>query len=392
MSSDLSKHSKSFIPFALPDIGDEEISEVVDSLRSGWVTTGPKAKKFEQLFTEFLGDSSLYSVAVNSATSGLHLALEALGIVAGDEVIVPTHTFTATAEVVRYLGATPVFVDVDSHTFNMSTESFKEAITSKTKAVMPVHFAGLSCEMEAIIAIAREKNISIVEDAAHALPTTCNKNLVGTLNSDVTVFSFYANKTMTTGEGGMVVTRNKEVADRAKIMRLHGISRDAFDRFTSKVPSWYYEIVAPGYKYNMTDISAAMGIHQLKKVKKFQQRRHEIADAYSKALASFPIKLPLQASGNDIHSWHLYIIRLNDDAPLSRDEFIEKMFEMNIGCSVHYIPLHLHPYWRDTYNLTPNMFPVSQKAYEQSVSLPIYSKMSDDDVSRVISAVKTLLA
>lgn len=382
---------KSFLPFALPEIGDEEITEVVDSLRSGWVTTGFKAKKFEQLFTLFLGDSNLYAVSVNSATSGLHLALEALGIGAGDEVIVPTHTFTATAEVVRYLGATPVFVDVDFHSFNMSIEAFNAVITSKTKAVMPVHFAGLSCEMEEIIAICREKNIRIIEDAAHALPATCNKNLVGTLNSDVTVFSFYANKTMTTGEGGMLVTRNKEIADRAKQMRLHGISRDAFDRFTSKKPSWHYEVVAPGFKYNLTDIAASLGIHQLTKVEQFQKRREDIADFYNERLKQLPLTLPPVPSNGDMHSWHLYVIQLNQDLKISRDHFIELMYESGIGCGVHYIPLHLHPYWRDTFNLTPEMFPVSQRIYEQSVSLPIYSKMTDEDMDKVVSTVTEIL-
>ena len=380
-----------FLPFALPEIGEEEIAEVVDSLRSGWFTTGPKTKQFETDFTAFLGDSSLESIAVNSATSGLHLALEAVGVGAGDEVIVPTHTFTATAEVVRYLGATPVFVDVNPHSFNISVDSFKAAITSRTKAVMPVHFAGLSCEMEEIIAIARAKNIRIVEDAAHALPTTCNNNLIGTLDTDATVFSFYANKTMTTGEGGMLVTRNKEIADRAKQMRLHGISRDAFDRFTSKKPSWHYEVIAPGFKYNLTDIAASLGIHQLKKVEQFQKRREEIANYYNENLKELPLTLPPMPLNGDVHAWHLYVIQLNKDPPLSRDRFIELMYESGIGCGVHYIPLHLHPYWRENYELTPEMFPVSQRVYEQSVSLPIYSKMTNDDARRVVDRVVFLL-
>ena len=387
----LSNLSYSFLPFALPEIGDEEISEVIDSIRSGWVTTGPKAKLFEELFGEFLGDTNLHCVAVNSATSGLHLALEALDIGPDDEVIVPTHTFTATAEVVRYLGATPVFVDIDSHTFNMNIGAFKKAVTSRTKAVMPVHFAGLSCEMEEIIAVARSHHIHIVEDAAHALPTTRNKNLIGTLNTDATVFSFYANKTMTTGEGGMLVTRDKNIAERANQMRLHGISRDAFDRFTSKKPSWHYEVVAPGFKYNLTDIAASLGIHQLKKVEQFQKRREEIADFYNEQLKGLPMTLPSMPLSGDVHSWHLYVIQLNQGLSISRDRFIELMYENGIGCGVHYIPLHLHPYWRNTYNLTPEMFPVSQSIYEQSVSLPIYSKMTDEDMERVVSTVAKIL-
>ncbi|HHQ4556116.1 TPA: DegT/DnrJ/EryC1/StrS family aminotransferase, partial [Aeromonas veronii] len=242
-----------FLPFALPEIGEEEINEVVDSLRTGWVTTGPKAKRFEQDFSRFLGKEGLESISVNSATSGLHLALEAIGVGPGDEVIVPTYTFTATAEIVRYLGATPIIVDVDPLTFNMTVTNFEKAISNKTKAVVPVHFAGLACDMDPILNIAKARGIKVIEDAAHALPTYYKGKLIGTLDSDVTVFSFYANKTMTTGEGGMVVTANPEIAKRCKIMRLHGISRDAFDRYTSTKPSWSYEVVAPGYKYNLPD-------------------------------------------------------------------------------------------------------------------------------------------
>jgi dTDP-4-amino-4,6-dideoxygalactose transaminase len=385
------KSKSDFIPYSLPDIGGEEINEVVNTLSSGWITTGHKTSQFESEFEDFIG-GEVRAIAVNSATAGLHLGLEALGVGSGDEVITTTHTFTATAEVIRYLGAHPVFVDCYYDSLCIDVSKIEAAISPKTKVIIPVHFGGLAAQMKPLLSLAKRYEIKVMEDAAHALPTTYEGSLIGSLESDVTVFSFYANKTMTTGEGGMLVTRDKEIANRARVMRLHGINRDAFDRFTSKVPSWYYEIVAPGYKYNMTDIAAAMGINQLKKVKTFQKRRNEIAEAYFKAFASLPLKLPLKASSNEIHSWHLYVIRLNDDAPLSRDVFIEKMFEMNIGCSVHYIPLHLHPYWRDTYNLTADLFPVSQKAYEQSVSLPIYSKMSDDDVSRVVSAVKTLLA
>jgi dTDP-4-amino-4,6-dideoxygalactose transaminase len=278
-----------FLPFALPEIGEEEINEVIDSLRSGWVTTGPKAKRLEQDFTSFLGLEGLESIAVNSATSGLHLALEALDVGPGDEVIVPTYTFTATAEIVRYLGATPIMVDVDPKTFNMTSKSFEDAITPKTKAVVPVHFAGLACDMDAIIAIAKKNNIKVVEDAAHALPTVYKGNLIGTLGSDVTVFSFYANKTMTTGEGGMVVTANPDIAKRCKVMRLHGISRDAFDRYTSTKPSWFYEIIAPGFKYNMPDIAASIGIHQLKKLPGFQIKRQQMAEYYNDALKDLPI-------------------------------------------------------------------------------------------------------
>ncbi|MBD2837682.1 DegT/DnrJ/EryC1/StrS family aminotransferase [Pseudomonas sp. JM0905a] len=379
-----------FLPFALPEIGEEEIAEVVSSLRSGWVTSGPKVKQFERDFEEWLG-GGVEAISVNSATAGLHLALEALGIGPGDEVITTTHTFTATAEVIRYLGADPVFVDVDADTLCIDVDAIEQVITSRTKAIIPVHFAGRSADMGKIIDIAKRHGLKIVEDAAHALPTTCDGRLIGTLESDVTVFSFYANKTITTGEGGMVVTRNSEIAKRAKIMRLHGINRDAFDRFTAKVPSWYYEIVAPGFKYNLTDIAASIGIHQLKKAHAFQQKRQYIAERYNAALASLPLILPPKAAGSDTHSWHLYVIQLAGDVSVDRAEFIERMFAFGVGMSVHYVPLHQQPYWRDTYCLTPEMFPVSQKIYERTATLPLYTRMTDADIDRVVRAVKESL-
>jgi len=380
-----------FLPFALPEIGDDEIAEVVDTLKSGWVTTGPKAKRFEDDFTAFLGDPTLHSMAVNSATAGLHLALEALGIAPGDEVITTTHTFTATAEVVRYLGADVVLVDIDPATLCIDPAAVETAITPRTKAIVPVHYAGLSADMPALLAIAKKHGLKVVEDAAHALPTTCGGALVGTLQSDVTVFSFYANKTITTGEGGMVVTRDPELAKRIKVMRLHGMSKDAFDRFTAKVPSWYYEIVAPGFKYNLTDIAAAMGIHQLKRLKGFQARREELAAQFDAAFEGLPVITPPRALPGDRHAWHLYVLRLADGATIGRDALIEQLFAAGIGCSVHYIPLHLQPYWRDRYALRPEQFPHSQRAYERMLSLPLYTRMTDDDVARVVTAVRSAL-
>ena len=314
--------SESFLPFALPDIGDEEIAEVVDTLKSGWVTTGPKAKRFESDFAAFIGDTSLQCIAVNSATAGLHLALEGLGIGPGDEVITTTHTFTATAEVVRYLGADVKLVDIDPLTLNIDANLVEAAVTPRTKAIIPVHYGGLAADMSALLHIARRHDIKVVEDAAHALPTTSGGSLVGTLASDATVFSFYANKTMTTGEGGMLVTRDNALAQRAKVMRLHGMNRDAFDRFTATVPSWYYEIVAPGFKYNLTDIAAAIGLHQLKKVRAFQQRRAAIADRFNQAFADLPLITAPNAPTGETHAWHLYVLRLADGAVVSRDRFI----------------------------------------------------------------------
>lgn len=381
----------SFLPFALPEIGEEEVAEVVSALRSGWVTTGPKVKEFESNFANYLG-GGVEAIAVNSATSGLHLGLEAMGIGLGDEVITTTHTFTATAEVIRYLGADPVFVDVNLATLCIDVDEVARAITPRTKAIIPVHFAGRSADMTRLLGLAKLHGLKVMEDAAHALPTTCNGQLIGTLESDVTVFSFYANKTITTGEGGMLVTRDPDLAKRARVMRLHGINRDAFDRFTSKSPSWYYEIVAPGFKYNMTDIAASLGIHQLKKANAFQQKRAHIAALYDEALAGLPIVRPPHAAAGDVHSWHLYVTQLTDEAQVSRDVFIERLFSQGIGCSVHYIPLHLQPYWRDTYKLTPEMFPVSQRVFERTVSLPLYSRMTEGDVARVVAAVKVSLS
>ncbi|ODU10766.1 MAG: UDP-4-amino-4,6-dideoxy-N-acetyl-beta-L-altrosamine transaminase [Rubrivivax sp. SCN 71-131] len=380
-----------FLPFALPEIGEAEIAEVVDTLRSGWITTGPKARRFEADFTAFLGEPSLQSIAVNSATAGLHLALEALGIGAGDEVVTTTHTFTATAEVVRYLGADVKLVDIDPATLCIDLAQAEAAITPRTRAIVPVHYGGLAVDMTAVLALARRHGLKVVEDAAHALPSTHGGRLVGSFASDATVFSFYATKTMTTGEGGMLVTRDAALAERARVMRLHGISRDAFDRFTAKVPSWAYEIVAPGFKYNLTDIAAAIGIHQLQRARGFQQRRAEIAAQYDAAFAGLPLVTPPQPAAGDVHSWHLYAIRLADEAGITRDRFIEALFERGIGCSVHYIPLHLHPYWRERYGLRPEDFPHSQHAYERLVSLPIYTRMGDGDVQRVIDAVRAVL-
>ena len=381
-----------FLPFSRPTIRQVEIDEVVDTLRSGWLTTGPKAKRFEDDFGAFLGDPALQCLAVNSATAGLHLALEALGIGPGDEVITTTHTFTATAEVVRYLGADVKLVDIDPNTLCIDPNAVAAAVGPKTRAIVPVHYGGLAADMAAILDIARRHGLGVVEDAAHALPATCGGKLVGTLGSDATVFSFYANKTITTGEGGMVVSRVEKLVKRMKTMRLHGMSRDAFDRFTATVPSWYYEIVAPGFKYNLTDIAAAIGIHQLRRADEFQRLRQAVAAGYTAGLEDLPLVCPPQPAPDDQHAWHLYPIRLRDDAPIGRDALIDRLYAAGIGCSVHYIPLHLQPYWRDRYALTPAQFPHSQRAYERTVSLPLYTRMTDADVARVCDAVRSVLA
>ena len=380
-----------FIPFSTPEISNEEIDEVVDTLRSGWITTGPKVKQFESDFQNFIG-SGVEAIAVNSATAGLHIALEALGVTDGDEVIIPSLTFTATAEVVRYLGANVRIVDINPVTLNIDIKAIRAAITSKTKVIMPVHYAGLSCNMDEILLLAKEFDLKVVEDAAHALPTTYKGDMIGSLESDVTVFSFYANKTMTTGEGGMLVTRNAELAKRMKIMRLHGIDRDAFDRFQSKKPAWYYEVVAPGFKYNMTDIAAAMGIHQLKKLPSFFDRRQYLAKRYFDSLADLPLILPADDTDGGSHSWHLFVIRLQDSAKINRDDLIQFLSDKGIGTSVHYVPLHRQPYWRDRYQLTNDMFPVTDNAYQAMLSIPLYTAMTDEQQDRVIHALHEALS
>ncbi|OCQ54394.1 UDP-4-amino-4-deoxy-L-arabinose--oxoglutarate aminotransferase [Photorhabdus australis subsp. thailandensis] len=380
-----------FLPFALPEIGQPEIDEVIDSLKTGWITTGPKTRKFEYDFAQYLG-SDVEAIAVNSATAGLHLALEAVGIQPGDEVIVPTYTFTATAEVVRYLGAHPIFVDSLPDSLNIDPTAIEKAITAKTKAIMPVHFAGLSCDMDEIIAIARKFNLRIIEDAAHSFPTIYKGKKIGTLDTDATVFSFYANKTMTTAEGGILVSRNPDIIKRAKIMRLHGISKDAFERYQSKTPAWYYEVIEPGYKYNMPDICAAIGIHQLQKIDAFQKKREAMAKFYDNELKNLPITLPTKPKEpNSQHAWHLYTIRLNNEVKISRDDFIIKMAEKNIGCSVHFIPLHKQPIWKNTYSLDKKNFPIAEENFKRIVSIPLYTKMTKDDQIYVINTIKEIL-
>lgn len=383
--------TQTIVPFARPDIGQEEIDEVVDTLKSGWLTSGPKTRLFEERFAAFLG-GDVIALAVSSATAGLHLALEAAGVRAGDEVLTTPYTFTATAEVLRYLGAHPVFVDVVPETLCIDPKRLRAAITSRTRAIVPVHLGGIACTMQPILRIAEEYGLAVIEDAAHALPATYCGRLVGALDSAATVFSFYATKPLATGEGGMLVTRDPAFATRCRTMRLHGIDRDLLDRSLSAGPAWSYEIVAPGYKYNMTDITASLGLAQLPKVRRFQQRREEIAARYNAAFADLPVTLPALPAPGDQHSWHLYLMRLDEDAPLTRDAFIERMAQLGIETSVHFIPLHIQRYWRDTYSLKPDACPVAYREYLRAVSLPIYSKMTDRDVQSVIDAVCRTLA
>ncbi|NNM45777.1 DegT/DnrJ/EryC1/StrS family aminotransferase [Knoellia koreensis] len=378
------------LPFALPDISEDEIEAAVEAMRSGWLTTGPRVAEFEREFANFLGGGDIQAVAVNSATAGLHLALEAIGAGPGDEVIVPTWTFTATAEVVRYLGATPVLVDVNPSSLNLTAASVEAAISPRTKALMPVHFAGLPVD-PAVRSLAAARGIPVVEDAAHAFPADDGTGPVGAGDAAATVFSFYATKTITTGEGGMVVTRDPALAQRMRTMRLHGISRDVFDRYRSTAPAWRYEVVAPGYKYNLTDPAAAMGLVQLRRARAMRDRRAAIAQTYLDAFADLPVDLPARGGREVLHAWHLFVIRMRTEGGRSRDAFIEEMAKAGVGCSVHFIPLHLHPYWHDSLGARPDDLPVASAEFERVVSLPAFSAMTDAQVERVVGAVRRVL-
>ncbi len=377
-----------WVPFHRPEITEDEIQSVVATLRSGWLTTGPKVKRFEEQFAGYLG--CRHAVAVNSGTAALHLALDAVGIKEGDEVIVPTMTFAATAEVVFYLKAKPVLVDCRPDTLNIDPEQIENAITSKTRAIIPVHFGGQPCEMDRILEIARQYKVKVIEDAAHALPASYRDKKVGAIG-DITCFSFYATKTITTGEGGMATTENSEWAERMRMMSLHGISHDAWKRYT-KEGSWYYEILNPGFKYNLTDIAAAIGIEQLKKCDEFRKAREKIAKIYDTSFADLEeIQTPVRRSGTE-HAWHLYVIELNlDHLQITRNQFIDALREEQIGTSVHFIPLHLHPYYRDKFGYHPSDFPNASSAFERIVSLPIYPRMTEADVESVIGAVRKIV-
>ena len=380
-------HSK-FIPFHRPALGADEIRSVVETLESGWLTTGRKVKSFEDDFAPYVG--SKHAVAVNSGTAALHLALDAVGIREGDQVIIPTMTFAATAEVVLYFNAKPVLVDCERDTFNLDPRKIEAAITSKTKAIIPVHFGGQPCEMDQILDIARKHNLRVIEDAAHALPAIDHGRTIGTIG-DITCFSFYATKTITTGEGGMATTENPEWAERMRMMSLHGISHDAWKRYT-KEGSWYYEILYPGFKYNLTDIAAAIGIEQLKKCNEFWETRQRIAMNYAKAFADLQeIQVP-SCRNNVQHAWHLFVIQLNlERLKINRNQFIEALREKGIGTSVHFIPLHLHPYYRDKFAYKLEDFPNASAAFECIISLPIYPKMTEGNVRDVIVAVRKLV-
>lgn len=387
---------KTFLPFALPMISEDAIAEVSDSLRNGWITTGPKTQRFEDAFREYVDAS--HAIAVSSCTAGLHIALTAFGVGPGDEVIVPTLTFCSTANVVVHLGARPVLVDVGED-FNVTPEAIERAITKKTKAIIPVHFAGQACDLHAIYEMAEKHNLPVIEDAAHAVGAKHADLMLGSdalLSSrsnppGVAVFSFYAIKNLTTGEGGMITTPDDDLAERMRLLSLHGMSRDAWKRYSS-AGSWYYEVVVPGYKCNMTDIQAAIGIHQLQRLDDFIATRNRYASLYDQAFADMPeIETPITHSDR-FHAFHLYVIRLAlDRLSIDRGQFIEELRARNIGSSVHFIPVHLHPWYQETYGYSRGDLPVAERLSDSIISIPLYPKMSEDDLQDVIEAVRYLV-
>ena len=379
----------SFIPFHRPSLGPEETDEVLKVLSSGWLTTGPVAQRLEREFASYVGCK--YALAVNSATSALQLALDAIGLQPGDEVLVPTYTFTASAEVVTYFGARPVLCDSVRGGFNIDPDAVRRRITDKTRAVMPVHIAGEACQMEGLHQIAAEHGLHVIEDAAHALPTCYRGSRVGNI-SEFTAFSFYATKTITTAEGGMLTTNNPEHAERAAVMRLHGISGDAWKRY-AKEGSWFYEVVEAGYKLNMPDLLAALGVAQLAKSDRLWRQRLEIATIYRQKLAAFEeLDMPPGTDNMDDHAWHLFILRLRPELlELTRNAFIEELKRMGIGTSVHFIPLHLHPFYQNAYGYRVGDFPNAEDAYSRCISLPIFPGMTDSEINRVVGAIEKIV-
>jgi dTDP-4-amino-4,6-dideoxygalactose transaminase len=407
---------QTYLPFSPPLIGEEEIAEVIDTLRSDWITTGPKVRRFEEEFAAYIGAPA--ALALNSCTAALHVALATLGIGPGDAVITTPMTFCSSVHVIEHVGARPILVDVEPDTLNIDPRKVEAVVTQlahrpqttdcrpqpsavggreqrsavggRIKAILPVHLYGHPCDMDALTQIAQEHNLAIIEDAAHALPAKYKGRTIGTSAvggpPSAVCFSFYATKNLTTAEGGML-TGSPEFIDEARIWSLHGMSRDAWKRYSSE-GSWYYEVIRPGFKYNMTDIQAAIGLHQLRKLPQFQARRREIVRRYNEAFSRFEeLQIPTERPEVE-HAWHLYVLRLNvERLNLSRNQFIEELKARNVGTSVHFIPIHLHPYYRDKYGYKPDDFPVAYREYQRIVSLPLYPRMTDQDVADVIEAV-----
>ncbi|MGE5093154.1 MAG: DegT/DnrJ/EryC1/StrS family aminotransferase [Bacillota bacterium] len=374
---------RDFLTFAPPSIGDEEIAEVVDTLRSGWITTGPKTARFEQEFARYLGAPG--ALAVNSCTAALHTALLTAGIGPGDEVITTPLTFAATANVIEHVRARPVFVDVDPETLQIDPDGLEAAVTPRTRAIIPVHFGGHPADLDAVDTVASRHGLLVVEDAAHALPARFRGRLIGSRGNPV-AFSFYATKNLTTGEGGML-TADPEFLERARIASLHGMSHDGWKRY-AEGGHWFYEVLLPGFKYNMSDIQAAMGLAQLAKLERHQARRRAVVHAYQAAFTGHDaFELPVERPEVE-HAWHLYVLRLQPGVlRIGRDRFIQELTQRKIGTSVHFIPLHLHPYYRDTYGYAPDAYPVARSNYERMLSLPLHPGLSEADVEDVVGAV-----
>jgi dTDP-4-amino-4,6-dideoxygalactose transaminase len=380
--------NEDFLPYNLPDISDAEIDAVVEVLRSGWLAPGPRVKAFEEEFASCV--KTKHAIAVDSATAGMHLSLVALGIGAGDEVITTPMTFAASVNVIIHSGATPVLADIRLDDYCIDPEAIERAITPRTKAILPVHHGGSACRMAEMKAIAQRHDLRIVEDAAHGLGTYIDGRHIGGFG-DATVFSFYPTKNVTSGRGGMLTTDDDAFAERCRLLALHGMSNDAWDRYTTR-GSWAYQVLAAGYNYTLSDFQAALGHAQFRRLEEFQRRRTEIADEFNRRFAALPeLVLPIEREGSK-HAWHLYVVRLRPGAlTISRDEFIVKMKERGIGTSVHFIPIHHHPYYRETYGWAPGDFPAADEAFETMVSLPLYTRMDDAAVERVVTTVEDIV-
>lgn len=377
-----------FLSYAEPLIGRGEISEILDTLASGWLSRGPKCTEFEKRFAQLVG--SRYAVGVNSCTAAMFLALKAMGIGPGDEVITTPLTFVATANVIIHTGAQPVFADINPKTFNLDPAEIEKKISPRTRAVLPVHYAGRSCDMDRIMDIANANGLKVLEDAAHAVGTQYKGRTIGSIG-DATAFSFYVTKNIMTGEGGMVTTDDEELACKVRMLSQHGMDLDAWKRY-SAAGSWYYQVMHPGYKCNMTDLQASLGLSQLKRLEVMQGLRELYAQVYHDGLKGLPgITLP-EPDESGVHAWHLYVIRVDEAAAgISRERFIEELKQRGIGTSVHFIPVHLHSYYRTAYGYQDGDYPAAEQVFRQIVSLPLYPKMSLLDVERVIEAVKEII-
>ncbi|MGV8083338.1 MAG: DegT/DnrJ/EryC1/StrS family aminotransferase [Coriobacteriia bacterium] len=386
MDAEMTRAPRSeFLVFGSPMIEEPEIAEIVDSLRSGWLSTGPKVDRFERLFREYIGSDHMK--AVNSCTAGLHLCLLAAGIGPGDEVITTPMTFAATANVIVHVGATPVFVDVDPLTMNIDAEAIESAITPQTRAIIPVHFAGRPCDMDRIMAIAHAHDLLVIEDAAHAIESWYHGRKIGTIG-DAACFSFYVTKNLVTGEGGMIATNHPEWASSLEMLALHGLSRGAWKRYSDEGFK-HYEVVYPGYKYNMMDLQAALGIHQIGRLDRYLRRREEVWARYDEAFSDLPLAVPAAAEPDTVHARHLYTALLDIDAlGISRDAFQQALYERNIGTGIHFVALHLHPYYRDRYGYRRGEFPNAEYISDRTISLPLSAKLTEDDAADVIAAVK----